>query len=131
MGMASVIPVAKALYLCDEILSDPARAKPHLLGVLNAIRVASFPHVLARLCVFAKLSDGLGDIRCRARIVNARTSSIVFETPEHTIRFRDRRQILYANFRIEQLVWTAPGESVVELFCDGQFVDDAVLMVVP
>ena len=128
--MASVIPVTKALYLCDEILSDPARVKPHLIGVLNAIRPPSFPHVLPRLCVFAKLSDGLGDIRCRVRIINVADLTTVYETPELALRFHDRRQILYANFRIEQLRWTSPGEFVVELFCNGEFVDDAVLMVV-
>jgi hypothetical protein len=128
--MASVIPVAKSLYLCDDILSDPARIKPHLIGVLNAIRVPAFPHVLPRLCVFAKLSDGFGDVRCRVRIVDVQDLTAAFETSERTIHFRDRRQILYAMFKIEKLRFLAPGEFVVELFCNDEFVDDAVLMVV-
>lgn len=127
--MAIVTPVAKALYLCDEILSDPARAKPHLIGVLNGIRVPAFPHTLARLCVFAKLSGGLGDARCRVRIVDMRDLSTFYQTAEHVIPFRDRRQILYATFRLENLTWSAAGEFVVEFFCDDQFVEDAVLTI--
>ncbi len=53
-------PVVKALYLCDDVLSDPTRAKPHLIGVLNAIRPPAFPHVLKKLCVFAQLRESTG-----------------------------------------------------------------------
>lgn len=74
--MASIIPVAKALYLCDDILSDPARGKPHLIGVLNAIRVPTFPHTLAKLCVFAQLGGGLGDVRCYVEVVDAASGEV-------------------------------------------------------
>jgi len=127
--MASVIPVAKSLYLCDEILADPTRVKPHLIGVLNSVRVPTFPHTVDRLCVFAKLCDGFGDVRCVVRVVNTRDLTTHFETSERMLHFRDRRQTLYAIFRLEQLVWPETGEFVVELYCNGKFVDDATLTI--
>ena len=127
--MASVMPVAKALYLCDDILSDPERVKPHLIGVQNAVRVTTFPHTLDRLYVFAKLCGGWGDVRCQIRIVNTRTLTTLFQSSERILHFRDRRQILYLIFRFEQLTWHEAGEFTVELYCNGEFIDDAMLTV--
>ncbi len=125
--MASVIPVAKALYLRDDILSDPARGKPHLIGVLNSARVASFPHTLAKLCVFAVLVNGYGDVSCRVRIVNAHGREVVYESAEQVLRFDDRAQTRYFTLRLTQITVPAPGEFWVELFCNKRFVDDATL----
>ena len=88
--MAAVIPVAKALYLCDEILSDPARVKPHLIGVLNSIRPPEFPHTVERLCVFATLIGGHGEVRCLGRIVNSRSHEVAYQSTERVVRFDDR-----------------------------------------
>lgn len=125
--MANLIPVAKAVYLCDDILSDPTRVKPHLIGVLNAIRADRYPYILPKLQVFAKLVDGLGEVRCRVLIHHARTGRVVHQTGDQVLRFADRRQTIYATFRLQELVWPSPGEYLVELYCNGQFVDDATL----
>ena len=49
----TVVPLAKAVYLCDDVVEDPSSRKIHLLGLFNAVRPTSYPHVLGRLCVFA------------------------------------------------------------------------------
>ena len=125
--MASVIPVAKAVFLCDDILSDPARGKPHLIGLLNAIRAPSFPYSLDRLRVFAKLVGGFGEVKCRVVIHHARSELVVYQSADQVLRFADRRMTIYANFRLQNLTWPAPGEYLVELYCNGQFVDDATV----
>jgi hypothetical protein len=125
--MASVIPVAKALYLCDDILSDAARVKPHLIGVLNAIRPPAFPHTIARLCIFAVLVGGYGDVRCRVRVVNAHNREVAYESPLRTIRFDDRLQTRYYAHRLEQITISAPRAFWVELTCNDEFIDDASL----
>jgi hypothetical protein len=127
--MASVIPVAKALYLCDDILSDPARVKPHLIGVLNAVRVPGFPHTLDKLCVFARLVSGYGQLRCRVRVTRASDRVIVYRSPEQMLHFTDRRQTRYYVMRMQQISCPEPGEYWVEFFCNGEFVDDAVLLI--
>jgi hypothetical protein len=127
--MASVIPVAKALYLCDDILSDPARVKPHLIGVLNAIQVPTFPHTLDKLCVFAKLVGGLGDVRCHVEVVSAASGEVVYRSPTRVVRFDDRRQTRYYFLKLAQIILPAAGEFWVEFFCNGQFMDDATLRI--
>ncbi len=127
--MSSIAPIAKALYLCDEILFDPARSKAHLVGLLNSIRPPSFPHVLARLCVFAQLIGGHGEGRSRVRIVNANSLETVYESPDQVIRFDDPLQTRYVALRLLGITIHGPGEYWVELTWDGQFVDDAVLRI--
>jgi hypothetical protein len=116
--MASVIPIAKALYLCDDILSDPSRVKPHLIGVFNAVRVPAFPHTLAKLCIFVQLVNGYGEVNCRVRIVNASNRDIMYQSPVHVVRFDDRRQTRYFRLKLTQitgvhLVLSDPGTGRV------------------
>jgi hypothetical protein len=125
--MASVVPIANALYLCDEILSDPTRGKPHLIGVLNAVRVQAFPHTLARLGIFAQLVSGYGAVRCQVRVVSAHNREVVYQSPAQTVRFDERRQTRYFVLRLAQLTIHAAGEFWVELYCNDEFVDDATL----
>ncbi len=106
--MASLIPVAKSLYLCDEILSDPARVKPHLIGVLNAVHPLSYPHTVQQLCVFARLIDGLGDIRCRVIVTRASDGAVVYRSPEQVLRFPDRHQTRYFTLKMLQVACPAP-----------------------
>jgi len=127
--MASVVPIAKALYLCDDVLSDPARVKPHLVGVLNAVRVPAFPHTLAKLCIFAQLVGGFGDVRCQVQVVNASNRDVVYRSPARTVRFDDRRQTRYYSLKLTQIIIPAPADFWVEFFCNDQFVDDATLRV--
>jgi hypothetical protein len=127
--MASVVPVAKALYLCDDILSDPTRVKPHLIGVLNAIRPPAFPHVIPRLCDFAQLIGGYGEVRCVVRVVNAHNQDVAYQSSERLVRFDDRLQTRYFSLRLEQVTIHTPGDFWVEFTCNDQFVDDAVLRI--
>ena len=127
--MASIAPITKALYLCDEILSDPAHGKPHLLGILNSIRPPSFPHVLSRLCVFAQLIGGHGEGRCRIRIVDARNLDAVYESADQIVRFDDRLEVKYYIVRLMEITIHGPGEYWVELTWNGHFVDDAAVRI--
>ena len=34
----TVAPLGKIVYVCDDVLSDPANSKIHVVGAFNAIR---------------------------------------------------------------------------------------------
>lgn len=128
--MASLIPVAKALYLCDDILSDSGRVKPHLIGVLNAVRISALPQTLAKLCIFAQLVGGFGEVRCSVRVVRAQNREAVYQSPEVVVQFDDRGQTRYFYLRLTQITIRTAEEFWVELYCNDQYVDDATLEVV-
>src|SRR5581483_2746540 len=113
----NVLPVAKAVYLCDEVRRDPSTNKIHLFGLLNSIRPdegTTFPFHLGRLCVFAQLTDGLGRFPGHVEIVNATTGDRIYRTPEHELTFPSRTRLVYANFRILDCSFPEPGRYLVE-----------------
>ena len=58
----AVVPVAKAMYLCDYQIGYD-NGKVDLYGLFNAIRPANgYPYTCSRFCIFAQLTDGQGRI---------------------------------------------------------------------
>src|SRR5262249_25315073 len=97
----TVLPVAKALYLCDEVLEDPSSRKVHFLGVFNAIRSPDvLPLQLGQLCVFVQLVGGIGDVPMHVEIVKPDTDEVIYEFPEQHLRFPTRHSTVSACFRI-------------------------------
>ncbi|HET6575754.1 MAG TPA: hypothetical protein VFG68_19290 [Fimbriiglobus sp.] len=130
--MASVIPIAKAIYICDELVPDPARNKLLIVGACNAVRLpadASFPYTLGKLCVFAQLVSGVGQVAMRLDIVRAVTRDVIYSSGPRHLSFPGRHTTLTFSLRLRQFVFPAPGGYWVELFCQDQFLDDRLIHV--
>jgi len=130
--MASLIlPVAKGVYLCDEVVADVSSDKIHLLGAFNAIRPPepSFPYRLGRLCVFAQLIGGAGETPIHVAVVHEETEEVVYESTAHPVRFTTRHTTVSVCVRILGCPFPGPGVYLVELYCGGQFLDDRALHV--
>jgi hypothetical protein len=126
----TVVPVTKAVYLCDDVIEDRQTQKVHLLGIFNAIRPQGqtpYPFCLGQLCVFAQLVGGVGEVPTTVEVVNAETETVVYAFPEQGLRFASRQTIVSACFRIRNCVFSEPGVYVVELYCQGTFIDDRTL----
>ena len=52
MSLATIAPVAQALYLCDGHIGYPG-GKTDLVGLFNSIRDPGYPHVQRKFVVFA------------------------------------------------------------------------------
>jgi hypothetical protein len=89
-----LLPVAKAMILCQDVLPGPeGTGNVHLMNVFGAIRPRSdppFPYWLPQLCVFLQLTDAAGEVP--GRIVGRRADQDVpvFASPEHPIVFTGR-----------------------------------------
>jgi len=55
-----IVPVAKALYLCEE--TDVEGGMTNLYALFTGIRPPAYPHVQGRFTCFAQLVGGLGDV---------------------------------------------------------------------
>src|SRR5580704_8556090 len=63
-----VKPVAKRVYVCDDVVGDPSTGKVTLVNLWDAVRLppdATFPYSLAKLCVFVWWRDGAGKVKTR------------------------------------------------------------------
>ena len=127
-----ISPVVKGVYVCDEVLTDPVSGKVSLLNSFITMRPPDgFPFELAKLSVFIGLRGARGQARLRVEIVQAATNVTVFRTPDRPVNFFDPLVTVYARFRLEQLRFAEPGRYTVEVFSDGDFLDDEVITVLP
>jgi hypothetical protein len=124
----AVVPVAKAMYLCDYHIGYD-NGKVDLYGLFNAIRPENgFPHSLSRFCVFAQLINGLGQVPFFTDIRYAQTDELVYTTETRHLTFPDRTTVVQLAMLIEGCVFQNPGLYLVELFCDNTWVCDSQLL---
>jgi hypothetical protein len=125
-------PIAKSIFVCDDVVADVASGKVSVLNLLNAVRVPPderLPYRLAKLCTFAVLRGGRGLSRFQVRIRRADTGDLFTSTSEQHISFQHPHLTIYLLFRMTEINVPVAGEYFVELYCDDQFVDDQVVKV--
>lgn len=121
----AVIPVAKALYLCEEV--DVESGAINLYALFNAIPAPVFPHTHESFCVFAQLTGGLGEMPAHYDVVRARDERVVYVSETRRLRFDRRSQTLRMSMTCEGVPFEEPGVYFVQLFCDNTLVADVTL----
>jgi len=128
--MPPINPTGKVVYLCDEVLQDPASGKVSLLGIFDdAVPPpgAGYPFRLGRVCVAAQLVGGSGSVPVRVEIVEGTTRNLVRTAGPFTIKFPTRHRVVTVCVRLLNVVFPAAGVYFVELYSQGTFLDDRVL----
>jgi hypothetical protein len=124
---SGVMPLGKIVYVCDDVVRDPVSRKTHILGAFDAVRPpadATYPFRLDRLCVFAQFAGGLGLAVVEAKVIDATTGHEIFASPTHPVNFPGGHVIVTIVIRIRNCILPRPGTYLVQLFCQGAFVDD-------
>lgn len=126
--MAGAIrPVAKGVYVCDDVIGDPASGKPMLVNLWDTYFVrpdAVFPVRVQKLCVFAWLRGGRGTVGVRVDIVQARTGQLIGRTRTLEVDFSEPNRSMYTRMMIPNFPFPEAGVYVVEVYCDSVFLDD-------
>jgi len=116
-----ILPVAKALYLCDYHIGY-SDGKVDLYGLFNAIRPQT------GFCVFAQLINGLGKVPFFVDIRLAETDELVWTTAVKELAFPSRTTAVQLALTIEGCRFERPGMYLLELFCDNTWVCDTTLL---
>ncbi len=125
--MGVILPVAKALYLCDGHLGFTS-GKTDLMGIFDFIRPqGGYPHIHPAFVVFARLAQGLGTIPFRVDIRLAATGQFVAGTLAHQLVFPDRDTVVNMVVTLKGVTFPQPGIFLVELLLDNQWVADTIL----
>jgi hypothetical protein len=96
-----VVPVAKAMYLCDYHVGY-SDGKVDLYGLFNAIRPESgFPYTRSRFCVFAQLINGLGKVPFFVDVRSAAEDELVWTTETRQLTFPNRNTVVQVALTIE------------------------------
>jgi hypothetical protein len=129
-----VKPVAKSVYVCDEVVGDPATGKVSLFNLWDTVRLppgSPFPYCLAKLCVFVWWRDGLGKLKSRIDVVQASTGTVLRRTGDCILDFEERTSTIFARYRLEICTFPEAGNYYVEVYCQDEFVDDQLIQVIP
>lgn len=126
MPSRTIIPVVKALYLCDGHIGFPNQ-KTDLMGIFNAMRPSSYPHVRSQFVIFAQLTASIGKVPFYFDITFAPTGQQVHTTPVRDLIFPRRDKIIQLALTICGCHFPSAGNYLVELFCDGQWTADTTL----
>src|SRR5579884_496587 len=125
--MPPVNPIGKIVYVCDEVLQDPANGKFSLLGIFDDIVPppgAGYPFRLGRICVAAQLVGGSGPVPIRVEVVDGAAQNLVRAAGPFTVQFPSRRQVVTVSIRLLDVAFPAPGVYFVELYSQSAFLDD-------
>ena len=122
----TILPFAKALYLCDGHIGF-ANQKTDLVGIFNSIRPPSYPHVQKHFVIFAQLIGGLGQVPFYFDITSSQAGKLVHTTQTRVLNFPRRDRLVQLAFTVQGCLFPAAGVYLVELFCDSQWIADTTL----
>lgn len=128
--MPPVSPTGKIVYVCDEVLQDPASGKFSLLGIFDDIVPppgSGYPFRLGRMCVAAQLVGGSGPVPLRVEVVEGTTQQLARAAGPFAVQFPSRHQVVTVSIRLLDVAFPAPGVYFVELYSQGTFLDDRIL----
>jgi hypothetical protein len=114
-----VRPVAKQVFICDDVVADSSSGKVSLLNLWHTVRIpseSSLPYSLAKLCVFVWWRGGLGKVKTRIDIVQAAGGLLLRRTADCILDFADRSKSVYARYRLENVTFPRPGAYLVEVY---------------
>jgi len=128
--MSPVNATGKVIYVCDEVLRDPASGKISFLGIFDDIVAppgSDYPFRLGRMCVVAQLVGGSGPLPVHVEIVEGVTQNLIRQSGPFTIQLPSRHQIVTVCVRLLNMDFPGLGVYFVELYSQGAFLDDRIL----
>jgi hypothetical protein len=124
--VASVVPVARSIYLCDRCVPLPG-GKVTLEGLFNAITPASYPYVHRSFSVFAQLSGGVGQVSLFIDILYAPQRRLIYTTNTRQLSFPRMDFTLQFAEQIQGCPFDQSGMYLVEMYCNNVFIGDVPL----
>lgn len=122
-------PVTLAMVACDSIWVEPISGKVSLLGILYEFGAVAFPAAYALIAVYVCLTDAHGEVLLELRLVDADDEHEPLFHAEDEVDFSDRGTIIEWTVEVEDIAFPAPGDYSLQLFANGQFVQERRLTV--
>ncbi|MBX9623746.1 MAG: hypothetical protein K2X82_08020 [Gemmataceae bacterium] len=134
--MATIPPIVRQMLVCEDVrVGGNGRPGVDVLGLAHVIGPRpgeSFPLPYPGLCVYLRLSGGVGTGRAFLRLVEADTDDEVIRTPEFEVAHPpDRHRAAGVIVRPVGCVFPRPGLYWVEFYHDGLLLRQEPLTVRP
>lgn len=101
--------------------------KTDLMAIFDGLRPANYPHTHPQFVVYARPSQGLGDVPFFIEVRYAATQQLVHVTNTNQLHFPHRDKLVEMVMTMKGIPFPKPGLYLVELHCDAQWVADTTL----
>jgi hypothetical protein len=71
------IPSVVAMLVCEQIITEQGSNAKTLINIFENMRAASFPFIVNRIGIYAKLVDAQGNYQFTFRLVNLKDETLV------------------------------------------------------
>jgi len=117
--MSNERPIAEALIICDEIINEAGTNKKSLIGTFNSIASVDFPTQHPKICVYAAMSSGRGEMPAELRCVRVEDQVEIFKAAG-MIQFADPNQVVEMSFNFRNVVFERPALYTFELLAGDE-----------
>ena|SRR5260370_19527958 len=118
----SLLPNAKAIVLCDDVIRDVGSEAVALNGVRSTIHADAFPFRHRQLCVYLELTGHRGRASTSVIAVQASTEQDEFSSPSHTLTLPGPLTVLPVIFRLRNCPFPEAGLYWIQFFCNEMLV---------
>jgi hypothetical protein len=126
----AVIPVARALFLCKEVIFEDRTRNVSLINCFNRLRVPEIPGTVDPFYVYARLINGSGRVALRITVDPLDTMHPIYDQPME-FTFQDRTTEVDLKFRVVSCQFPRPGRYSVNLYADSDLVAQTEIEVIP
>jgi hypothetical protein len=124
----SIRPVARGLFVCEQVQNPPNSKNFTLVNCFNGLRVPKFPSPPTDFNVFAVLTGGLGAVKMWLMVSRLQDNQVIYSR-EFRVEFVDRVAEARFSLRLKNMVFPVAGQYVVELLADREWVAQTVINV--
>ena len=128
--MATQPPVVVGLTVCRDFLRDPASGNYSVIRSFTGHPVPSFPGAGDPFCVFAILTDAVGEVGAELVVTWFGDEGIVeYARAPVRVRCPDRLQLVECVFRFNRFPFPGPGVYLFGLYLGGEWAAQRALRV--
>jgi hypothetical protein len=122
-------PICQAMIFCDSIYVDPWSEKRTFLGVFTSYGYDQFPLVVPELAIHIVLTECVGAIPIRVRVVDMADEQKSLAEAVDMIESRDPLLVFEIDVRFPRVRFERPGIYLVQLLANETLIFDRRLRV--
>lgn len=128
--MNNIVPIIKAILLCDCIITEAGSNKKSLIGVFENILVQQFPCRHYQLSVYINFTSAQGKYKFRLELVDLNDNKIIGEGILHELNIPDQLGFYELVFNLRGLKFDHEGKYEFRIFADDKMFGNKTFNVV-
>jgi len=113
-------PIAVAMIICDQIITEEGSHKKSLIGCFNNVGSTIFPTKPITCFIFVALTNGQGVHKIELKCINQDQSNSKVFGMAGPLPFENPLETVEMGFKLVNLTFPKPGMHVIELWCGSE-----------